>query len=141
MNSNKGFIAISSVLLPVLILLGFHTYNLNSERAAKAHKIELLEDEIRDFGILKNYLLEQVDSLQRTYNMLVTENASLYVSSEAARQELEEKTALIKNLETIAPDSKDVSTLKSKVEGLLKLKAILERDIANLHSGNVQPQL
>ncbi len=131
----------SSVLLPVLLLLGFHAYNLNLEREAKAHEIELLEDEIRDFGILKSYLLEQVDSLQRTYNALVIESASLDFLSETTRLELEEKATLIKNLETIAPDSKDVSTLKSKVEGLLKLKAILEHDIADLTSGKERPQL
>ncbi|MBI1226000.1 MAG: hypothetical protein GC192_12260 [Bacteroidetes bacterium] len=136
MNSTKGFVAMSAGLVSVL-LLGFHTYNLSAERAAKAHRIELLQDEIRDFGILKTYLTGQVDSLQQAYEALAMSHMAILNRSEAVtKQKLAEKAAIIKNLEVEEPSKVDVNILKSKVEDLLKLKSLLERDIAELSTEN-----
>lgn len=116
-----------------ILLLGFHTYHLSTERSARAHRIELIENEVRDFGILKTYLMEQVDSLQKAYEVLALANKDVLKSSSAVTaQKLAEKAAIIKKLEKQETDSQDVSILKSKVDNLLKLKALLERDIADL---------
>lgn len=77
--------------------------------------------------------MEQVDSLQLAYEALALENkASLESSSAVAQRKLAEKAAIIKNLENNDSGGKEVSILKSKIDGLLKLKALLELDIADL---------
>ena len=125
-----------AVLLVAMLLLGFRTYSLSAEKAAMARKSEMLEEEVRDFGILKTYLMEQVDSLQDAYDALVMENATLQGSSEEATRKLAEKAAIIKKLKEKGTKSKEVKTLKSTVEDLLKLKASLESEIADLRTEN-----
>ena len=136
MISKKGFTAILALLLPVMLLLGFRTYSLSAEKAEIAHKNQLLEDEVRDFGILKSYFTEQVDSLHRSYDALVMENARLQGSTEEAYKMLAEKAEIIKKLKKTDSNSKEVKTLKLRVEELLKLKAILEKEIADLREEN-----
>lgn len=138
MDSKKGFIVLLGVLLLAMTLLGFRTYSLSAEKAAMAHKSELLEEELRDFGILKTYLLNQVDSLRHSYDGLVQENANLHGESAEAQRKLAEKDAIISKLKAKGTSEKGVNNLKSQIEQLLNLKATLEITIADLRSENEQ---
>jgi len=122
--------------LLVFALLGIYAYKLNAEKAAMARKSQLLEEEVRDFGILKNYLLEQVKDLQRNYEELAAENASLQGYSDAVRRKLVERDAIIKALKAADSKEQESGSLKSRIDDLLKLKMALEIAIADLRAEN-----
>ena len=136
MNSNKGFTILIAALLLVMLLLGIRTCTLSVERTALAKKSEQLEQEVRDFGILKTYLQQQVDSLQLAYDSLSKENSDLQGASAEVHQKLAEKDAIIRKLKAGSTNSKEVVKLKAEIEQLLKLKAMLETTIADLRTEN-----
>lgn len=126
LHLNKGLIAVSAIALVALSVLGFSTYNWSARKAALAHQSALKQEEVRDFGILENYLLGQVDSLQNVYNRLTGHGK---ITAQLAGRE-----AILKKINAEHADIQGINTLKSNIEALLKLKESLETDIQKLQS-------
>lgn len=130
MNSKKGFVTMSTVLLAVLLLIGVRTYSVSANKAEKAHEAELLNEEARDYGILKEYLTGQVDSLKTVYDNLVAH----YHSSRNLVEELNKNEAVPRKVNSVENEYQEIITLKSNVEDLLEMKETLEFAIAELQS-------
>lgn len=122
MNSNKGFVAILIAFVAALSLVVFQTYSYTTASAVKAHQRELRKDELRDYQLLKNYLLVQVDSLQKQYASLP---ADQFISQTAAK-ELARREAILKVLSSSRWDTATLPSLKANIENLLELKESLE---------------
>lgn len=128
MNSKMGFVAMLTAFVAALSWVVFQTYNLSTASANKAHLRDLKKDEVRDYCILKDYLLFQVDSLQKVYADLATNHHS----PKTINEQLAKRTVILDKLTLDNSDTQAVESLKSKIENLLELKESLETDIAQL---------
>lgn len=128
MNSKIGFVAISVAFVAALSWVVLQTYSLSTARATRAHLRDLKKDEVRDYCILKDYLLVQVDSLHKVYAALATNHHY----PKTVNEQLAKRSTILEKLTSSDWDTQAVQSLKLKIDNLLELKESLEKDIAQL---------
>ncbi len=134
MNSRQGFAIIISILLLLLMGIGYWAYKTNTEKKQIAAQNSELNAEITDLNSLKNKLATEVDSLQFAFEELADENESLQTSVEEAAKKVAQKDAVIRKLRR--KTKTEGTNLKEQIELLLADKAQLEASISLVQSEN-----
>jgi chromosome segregation ATPase len=134
MDQKKGLIAAVVVLAILLIIAAIWGFNQKSQKQElKSEKVEL-EGTVEELEVLREDLINEVDSLQGEYSLLAETNGELQGDLAQAQETIAQKEAAIRNIK--ARNASEINSLRAEIKQLLALKDDLQGNIQNLQAEN-----